>query len=384
MNKLIALLLALVFAGFGYMTYMSGKPMPTIPDTLSKDRNLSEYSSDAGETAVSNNGSQVELRIKSTIQEIISMDPEFFAGIESNHSIESGLVEIKNRIGKLVEGSQLDIAADGSASEWQAKYDDVFAENSNLKEKLKNSENLNLEYANLQEEYHELVERIASIENTSSEKLEALRANYDLEISQYQSSNQDLQISVQESRNQAEQINQMLAEKERTLLAEREKFSQLNNDLAQLKASMDEQLGKRDGQIQQLKDSTASIRLGSDVAFGFGSTNLSEKGQTVLTQVTELIQSYPNYVISLEGHSDNVPISDERRAIFPSNWELSAARAASAARFLIGLGVDPTRLRVAGYGPNAPIASNDEELGRAKNRRLEILFSPKTEIRLAQ
>ena len=84
----------------------------------------------------------------------------------------------------------------------------------------------------------------------------------------------------------------------------------------------------------------------------------------------------PDRIISLEGHTDNIPIAESRQAYFPSNWELSAARAASAAKYLESLGVEPRRLRITGYGPNQPVANNDSEEGRRANRRLEVRLAP--------
>ncbi len=72
--------------------------------------------------------------------------------------------------------------------------------------------------------------------------------------------------------------------------------------------------------------------------------------------------------IAVEGHTDNVPVA--RR--YPSNWELAAARASSVVRLMIELGVEPERLKVVSRAEFAPIASNDNATGRAKNRRIEI------------
>jgi chemotaxis protein MotB len=74
----------------------------------------------------------------------------------------------------------------------------------------------------------------------------------------------------------------------------------------------------------------------------------------------------------VEGHTDDVPI---KSAAFPSNWELSAARAIAVVRFLQDQGVDPAKLAAAGYGEYQPIAGNDTPEGRAQNRRIEITLA---------
>ena len=81
-----------------------------------------------------------------------------------------------------------------------------------------------------------------------------------------------------------------------------------------------------------------------------------------------------NFYLTVEGHSDNQPIKTER---FPSNWELSAARASSVLRTIVGMGVPPRRVSAVGYASNYPIASNSTEEGRNKNRRVEFVFTKK-------
>ncbi len=166
--------------------------------------------------------------------------------------------------------------------------------------------------------------------------------------------------------------------------ANKRHVEQLRQDVDALKQSMGAELKEKEGVIRQLRDTTATIQLGSDVVFQLGSTDLSAAGKTVLLGVTELIEKYPDYLISLEGHTDNVPIKAALWQRFPSNWELSAARAAAAARFLEDQGVDPLRLRVVGYSLSRPLVDNDSEQNRTRNRRLEIRFSPKPRIRLTQ
>src|SRR5205814_823735 len=81
--------------------------------------------------------------------------------------------------------------------------------------------------------------------------------------------------------------------------------------------------------------------------------------------------------IEVCGHADNQPVESERKQQFPSNWELSTARATNVVRFLQEqVGIKPRRLKASGYGSSRPIASNATANGRAKNRRIEILLAP--------
>jgi chemotaxis protein MotB len=81
--------------------------------------------------------------------------------------------------------------------------------------------------------------------------------------------------------------------------------------------------------------------------------------------------------ISIEGHTDDVPIGAELSKQYPTNWELSAVRATTVARYLQeNIGIDPGLLSAIGYGEYQPVTSNESEEGRAKNRRIEIVLVP--------
>jgi len=105
------------------------------------------------------------------------------------------------------------------------------------------------------------------------------------------------------------------------------------------------------------------------VLFDAGSAELRPEGRAVLDGIAGTLNSTPNK-LSIEGHTDNRPIST---AQFPSNWELSSSRAAAVLKYLVVVHhVDPKRLSASGYGDQQPVASNGDEAGRAKNRRVDI------------
>ncbi|WP_353684490.1 OmpA family protein [Thermodesulfovibrio sp. 3907-1M] len=104
--------------------------------------------------------------------------------------------------------------------------------------------------------------------------------------------------------------------------------------------------------------------------FSSGSAELKPEAYDALTRIAEKLKEIPGKV-AIEGHTDNVPISS---SIYKSNWELSAARASSVLHFLLQKGLNPDRFMIAGYGEYRPVASNDTEEGRAKNRRVELII----------
>ncbi|NLV91197.1 MAG: flagellar motor protein MotB [Firmicutes bacterium] len=113
------------------------------------------------------------------------------------------------------------------------------------------------------------------------------------------------------------------------------------------------------------------IRFADQVFFDLGRANLTEQARAVLNELVPVLRELPN-PIRVEGHTDNLPI---RNQIFPSNWELSTARATSVIRFLIEEhGFSPTQLSASGYGEYRPVADNSTDSGRARNRRVDIVI----------
>ena len=122
-----------------------------------------------------------------------------------------------------------------------------------------------------------------------------------------------------------------------------------------------------------LRDGRMVIQLANDVLFDSGQTVIKPDGREALAQVAAVLKTFPERHFQIAGDTDNVPISNAR---FPSNWELSTARAVEVVRFLIAHGMAPGVLSASGYGEFDPVASNDTEAGRSKNRRIEITLQP--------
>lgn len=123
-----------------------------------------------------------------------------------------------------------------------------------------------------------------------------------------------------------------------------------------------------------------AVNLRGSVLFDLGTADLTPKARTILAEVGAVLWGLP-YRFVIEGHSDNLPISNDR---FPSNWELSAARASSVARFLMERGFPPERFTVVGRADTQPMAPNADEadrpipLNQLLNRRVMILVEPES------
>ena len=118
------------------------------------------------------------------------------------------------------------------------------------------------------------------------------------------------------------------------------------------------------------------ISFEDGVVFNFGQSDINAKGFAFLDKMAVLIQQN-TYAVRVEGHTDNVPIHTQR---FPSNWELSIARAVGVVKYFIDAGkINPQRLSAVGYGESRPLMANNSPVNRAKNRRVEIVLATEDE-----
>lgn len=117
------------------------------------------------------------------------------------------------------------------------------------------------------------------------------------------------------------------------------------------------------------------ISLADNMLFKTGSYEINSRAMETLSKIAKIIKDYKDYDVLVEGNTDNVPIS---RPNIRNNWDLSDLRASSVVQVLQNdFGIDPQRMTAAGRGEYNPIASNDTELGRQRNRRTEIIITPK-------
>ena len=150
-----------------------------------------------------------------------------------------------------------------------------------------------------------------------------------------------------------------------------------------LKETYEELVKELEGEIQdgaikitQMKE-RLSVNLVEKILFDSGSSDLKPEGLGVLKKVGLALKKIPDKEIRVEGHTDNVPVSGRISQRYPSNWELSVARATTVARFLQEKqGVDPRKIAASGYASYRPVASNLTPEGKALNRRIEIVLVP--------
>jgi chemotaxis protein MotB len=184
-------------------------------------------------------------------------------------------------------------------------------------------------------------------------------------------------------------VKQSLQACERNLSQQDQKVAQLAEaQMKQMKSTHDtlvselkDQIQKQEVTIKEFQESL-SLNFVDRILFEFGKADLTPEGEKVLKKVGEALKNIKGKKIRVTGHTDNVPIRPDFMYKFPSNWELSSARAASVVRyFQEKIGLDPEEMEAVGRSFYQPEAGNDTKEGRARNRRVEILIAPQMEVK---
>ncbi|MFH2045403.1 MAG: OmpA family protein [Pseudomonadota bacterium] len=167
------------------------------------------------------------------------------------------------------------------------------------------------------------------------------------------------------------------SEAEAIELKSKEDITAMKSTYADLMDNMKSEVEEGNITITQLKDKL-KVNMVDEILFSSGETRITPQGIEVLRRVGEILLNVKDKAINVGGYTDNVPIGPGLKNRYPSNWELSAARATNVVRYLQETtGIDPTLLSATGYGEYNPIASNETPEGQSKNRRIEILLVPK-------
>jgi chemotaxis protein MotB len=165
------------------------------------------------------------------------------------------------------------------------------------------------------------------------------------------------------------QIDALELQKAQLLAVSQQNQSQYDS----LVKNLTEEVKKGELQVRQYKD-MLTVDVAEQLFFDSGRADLKDTGKAVLKKVGEALKGYEDKVIRVVGHTDNVPIKTKG---FPSNWELSVARATTVVRYLQEVGVPPERMVASGRAEYQPVAENDTPEGRKKNRRIEITLIDK-------
>jgi len=241
---------------------------------------------------------------------------------------------------------------------------------------------LSRDVATLTAENQGLRERISGIEErfnglqAEKERLTAERNDLDARLNTLK---EETNRTIEEQRNRNTELEgdkQMLGESIALLKKSKEA------EVKTVSKTYEELLAEMKGEIEQGQIAITELqgKLTVDVVdrilFDSGQAEVKPEGLAVLKRVVEILMTVTDKVIRIEGHTDNIPIAGSLAKRYPTNWELSAARALNVTRYLEKEGIDPSILLAAAFGEYQPVAENDTPEGRAKNRRIAIILLP--------
>ena len=175
----------------------------------------------------------------------------------------------------------------------------------------------------------------------------------------------ELETMYEEAQTQNKKLRDQLEARDRKAKQRLEAFRELMKDFKPL---IDRGVLKI-----EVVEGRVVIGMASDVLFASGSAELSADGKSNVAEVARLLGKRSDRNFQVEGHTDNVPISSE---MYPSNWELGAARAVTVMKHMVSNGMPQDQISAATFGDQMPVASNGTDEGRAQNRRIEIVLLP--------
>jgi chemotaxis protein MotB len=194
-------------------------------------------------------------------------------------------------------------------------------------------------------------------------------AEQDRQIAELKARVGDLESVRDQLRQASTELAQQVAEKEKELEA-------LRSTQDELVAGLKQEIADRQVQVERIRNQLR-VEMVDEILFDSGEAVVKPAGVEVLRRVGAVLKKAENRTIEVQGHTDNVPIAGALAKKFPTNWELSAARATNVARLLQDEAqIDPKRLTATAFSEYSPRVPNDTPEGRRKNRRIEILLGP--------
>jgi chemotaxis protein MotB len=269
--------------------------------------------------------------------------------------------------------SALGCVSSGKYQERLTDIDKLKNNVSSLEVTLKQKES---ELAKLNEEYEDVKKHDLAISEDNRNLNDILKAKKDelnKIIAELRAKLADGEVEIFSLQKHMDELSQEKAQ----AIAEKEKsIAGLKKTYDSMVGAMQEEVEKGEVTITQLKDKL-TLSMVEAILFDSGSSKVKKNGEKVLDRVAEILKKVTDKQIRIEGYTDNVPIGGALAEKFPTNWELSTARATNVVRYLQRDGIDPQLLGACGYSEYRPIALNNTEEGKAKNRRIEVVLTPK-------
>ncbi|MDT0687940.1 OmpA/MotB family protein [Autumnicola psychrophila] len=279
--------------------------------------------------------------------------------------------------------------------ELENQHADLKRENREMSTDLERYRKMEAEYNSLQEEHTALTAE----RNNLAENLSSLQSKYENLKNSYDALEQNSSAAIAENSRQNRELLAQLEEKENALAAEQTRLEKLQKDLQARSNRINELEGliaAKDAKMNALKEAISKaltnfegkgltveqrdgkvyVSMENKLLFGSGSWAVNSEGRRAVQQLGEVLAQNPDIAVLIEGHTDNVPYGGS--GPLTDNWDLSTKRATSIVQILKeNSNIDPQNLTAAGRGEFAPVASNETAEGRAKNRRIEVILTPK-------
>ena len=283
--------------------------------------------------------------------------------------------------------------------ELESRNANLLRENRSMNEDLEkfrsSNKDLNSELSALKTDYGTLTTE----RNQLMQKLEALQKNYNSLESSYDALEKNSSAAIAENSRQNRELLAQLDEKEAALIQEKNRLEKLEKDLAVRSQRIDELesvIAAKDAKMNALKNAVSNaltnfegkglsveqkngkvyVSMENKLLFESGSWSVNSEGRKAVQQLGAVLAQNPDIAVLIEGHTDNVPYGGSGQ--LKDNWDLSTKRATSIVQILReNASIDPQNLTAAGKGEYAPVAPNTTEAGKAKNRRIEVILTPK-------
>ncbi|MEK7735989.1 MAG: OmpA family protein [Nitrospirota bacterium] len=282
-----------------------------------------------------------------------------FSGCVSSQEHKARLSDIENLKKDISAMEEKLKTREGEKAALESELSKLKKENANLKSMLEANKD-------------ELTKDLISVKAKMSEKEQKIK---ELE-NELKSKNAQITELKTEISGLSKEKSQAIEEKDKAVAELKKTYTNLVDELK-------DEIKKGEIAVTQLRDKL-SLSMVDKILFDSGSADVKKDGKKVLDRVAEILKKVTDKQIRIEGHTDNVKIGPRIAKKFPTNWELSNARATNVLRYLQEKGVDPKLLSPAGYAEYKPIESNDTEEGKSKNRRIEIVLIPVDSDRIAK
>jgi chemotaxis protein MotB len=272
------------------------------------------------------------------------------------------------------------VKAEGELADQSKRLDQANASITHLNESLKK---LKQDSVDLTQNLQTNSKKLADL-NSEYEKL---NANYKTSLNKSGKLNQDLaqqrdqllaiQGNLEKTRMQNDSLSNSLAEREKKVQDLEQVLARKDKAVQDLKNRISNALlnFKENDLTVKVKNGKVYVSLAEQLLFGSGSIVVDKKGAGALQQLAKAIKDQNDIHVMIEGHTDNVPISQKSKYL-EDNWDLSVLRATSITRILIKAGMSPNQIAASGKGEYSPVATNDNSQNKQKNRRTEIIVTP--------